>query len=221
MSESLDVAVLASGSGTNLQAIIDRLHENPGSGVRVACVIASRPGIGAVERAAAHGIESRVMPREESRPWLQDTLAETGCGLAVLAGWLKLIPADVVRAWRGRMINIHPALLPSFGGPGMYGRRVHEAVIASGARVSGPTVHFVDEIYDHGAIIAQWPVPVLESDDAETLAARVLRVEHRVLPAVVEAFARGSFELVGDGSVQWTEPWLEDGVFELSPRESE
>lgn len=162
------------------------------------------------------------MPREEEgSPWLLETLEEWGCGLAVLAGWLKLIPADVVRAWRGRMINIHPALLPSFGGPGMYGRRVHEAVIASGARVSGPTVHFVDEIFDHGAIIAQWPVPVLETDDAETLAARVLRVEHSVLPAVVEAFARGSFELAADGSVRWTEPWLEDGVFELSPRESD
>ena len=161
------------------------------------------------------------MPPEEGGAWLLDTRAGSGCGLAVLAGWLKLIPADVVRAWRGRMINIHPALLPSFGGPGMYGRRVHEAVIASGARVTGPTVHFVDEVYDHGAIIAQWPVPVLESDDPETLAARVLRVEHRVLPAVVAAFARESFELTDDGRVGWKEPWLEDGIFKLSPNESE
>ena len=221
MSDPLDVAILASGSGTNLQAIIDRCHEPPDSGVRVACVIGSKPGIGALDRAAAHGIATRVMPPEQSGSWLLETLAGTGCGLVVLAGWLKLIPPDVVTAWRGRMINIHPALLPSFGGPGMYGRRVHDAVIASGTRLSGPTVHFVDEGYDHGAIILQWPVPVLASDDSETLAARVLRVEHRILPAVVEAFARGSFELADDGRVKWNEPWLEDGVFRLSPNVSE
>jgi folate-dependent phosphoribosylglycinamide formyltransferase PurN len=88
------------------------------------------------------------------------------------------------------MINIHPALLPAFGGPGMYGRRVHEAVLASGARVSGPTVHLVDERYDHGRILAQWPVPVFPDDTPEGLAARVLEAEHRLLPAVVRAWAR-------------------------------
>src|SRR6185436_1036035 len=91
----------------------------------------------------------------------------------------------------GRIVNVHPALLPAFGGPGMYGQRVHQAVIESGARVSGVTAHFVDEVYDSGPIIAQWPVPVFPSDDATSLAARVLRVEHLVYPRVVDAVAAG------------------------------
>lgn len=205
MSDSLGVAVLASGSGTNLQALIDRLHLNPRVGVHVALVIGSRPDIGALERAARHGIRSCVLPEdEEAGGWLRRELEASGAGLIVLAGWLKLIPPSVVRSFRGRLINIHPALLPAFGGPGMYGRRVHEAVVASGARVSGATVHFVDEIYDHGAIIAQWPVPVLEGDDAGRLAARVLDVEHALLPAVVRAFAEDRFRLTESGVVQWT-----------------
>jgi len=105
--------------------------------------------------------------------------------LVVLAGYLKLIPASVVSRFRGRMINIHPALLPDFGGPGMHGHRVHEAVLASGAKESGVTVHFVDEHFDRGPIIAQERVPVKKDDSAETLAARVLEAEHRLLPQVV------------------------------------
>ncbi|MCL7972379.1 MAG: phosphoribosylglycinamide formyltransferase [marine benthic group bacterium] len=221
MSESLGVAVLASGSGTNLQALIDKLHLVPERGVRIQCVVGSKAGIGAVDRAAEHRIPSHVMPAGADETWLLDTLESSNAGLVVLAGWLKLIPPGAVRAWRGRMINIHPALLPSFGGPGMYGRRVHDAVINAGARISGPTVHFVDEIYDNGAIIAQWPVPVLESDDGEALAGRVLKVEHRLLPAVVASFARNSFELGGDGRVTWKEPWFEHEVFDLIPNASQ
>src|SRR5690606_34460471 len=114
-------------------------------------------------------------------------LEEHRIQLIVLAGYLKLVPPDVVARYRGRMLNIHPALLPAFGGPGMYGLRVHQAVIASGARVSGATVHLVDDRYDEGRIVAQWPVPVAVGDTAEELAARVLRVEHMLLPAAVEA----------------------------------
>jgi len=147
---------------------------------------------------------------------LLEELEVCGAGLVVLAGWLKLIPVGVVRAFRGRMINIHPALLPSFGGPGMYGRRVHEAVVASGARISGATVHFVDEVYDHGAIIAQWPVPVMEEDDAEALAARILKLEHRLLPTVVRAFAEGKFALDRAGRVEWKEAWFEGDVFSIA-----
>jgi folate-dependent phosphoribosylglycinamide formyltransferase PurN len=110
--------------------------------------------------------------------------------LVVLAGYVKLVPREVVARFRGRMINIHPALLPAFGGPGMYGRRVHEAVLASGAAVSGATVHYVDEQYDRGPIIAQQPVPVQPGDTPDTLAARVLAVEHELLPNVVLALAR-------------------------------
>jgi formyltetrahydrofolate-dependent phosphoribosylglycinamide formyltransferase len=217
MPESLGVAVLASGSGTNLQALLDRFNDNPEANARVTRVIASRPGIGAIARAERHGVPASVMPQDApAADWI---LAELGAGeadLIVLAGWLKLIPEDVVRAYRGRMLNIHPALLPAFGGEGMYGRRVHEAVIRSGARITGVTVHFVDEIYDHGAIIAQWPVPVMEGDDAQSLAARVLRTEHRVLPSVVHMFAAGAFRLGPDGGVEWSVRWFDGQAFELT-----
>lgn len=216
MSESLGIAVLASGSGTNLQAIIDELHVDRSVGVHVARVIGSRPGIGALERASRHGIPTYVHPAaDDGGEWLQQVLEASGVGLVVLAGWLKLIPAPVVRSLRGRMINIHPALLPAFGGPGMYGRRVHEAVVASGARVSGATVHFVDEIYDHGAIIAQWPVPVLFGDDAAALASRILPVEHRLLPNVVRAFGAGRFELSAAGDVTWADEWYPGEEFTM------
>ena len=110
--------------------------------------------------------------------------------LVVLAGYLKRIPPAAVARLRWRVINIHPALLPAFGGPGMYGRRVHQAVLASGVTLSGATVHYVDEEYDRGPIIAQWPVPVRPDDTPDTLAARVLEVEHRLLPPVVMELAR-------------------------------
>jgi folate-dependent phosphoribosylglycinamide formyltransferase PurN len=124
----------------------------------------------------------------DGREWLA-ALEPRRVDLLVLAGYLKLVPAEVVARYRGRIINVHPALLPAFGGKGMYGRRVHEAVLASGARESGATVHLVDEVYDRGTILAQARVPVLPDDDPETLAARVLQVEHRLLPAVVLAAA--------------------------------
>jgi phosphoribosylglycinamide formyltransferase-1 len=107
----------------------------------------------------------------------------------VLAGYLKLVPAAVIARYRDRILNVHPALLPAFGGRGMYGHRVHEAVLASGARESGATVHLVDEVYDRGAILAQGRVPVLPDDTPDRLAARVLAVEHRLLPAAVLAAA--------------------------------
>jgi folate-dependent phosphoribosylglycinamide formyltransferase PurN len=109
--------------------------------------------------------------------------------LLVLAGYVKLVPAEVIARYRGRILNVHPALLPAFGGQGMYGRRVHEAVLASGARESGATVHLVDEVYDRGAILGRARVPVLPGDDPESLAARVLEAEHRLLPAAVLAAA--------------------------------
>ena len=156
----------------------------------------SRAGIGALERAERAGVdavalEARALGPEAFGQALADALEAHRIDLIVLAGWLQLVPGEVVRRFHGRMINVHPALLPAFGGHGMYGMRVHRAVIESGARVSGATVHFVDEAYDEGAIIAQWPVPVLPGDTPESLAARVLAVEHRILPLAVEALARG------------------------------
>jgi formyltetrahydrofolate-dependent phosphoribosylglycinamide formyltransferase len=225
MKDPVKVAVLVSGSGTNLQALLDTFTRSPESGVRVTRVIASRPGIGSIERARAASVPCGVLPDrgsgEDAEAALHRELEAADADLVVLAGFLKLIPESVVRAYRGRMINIHPALLPSFGGPGMYGGHVHEAVVRSGALVSGVTVHFVDEQYDRGAIIAQWPVPVREGDDVDRLAARVLRVEHRVLPAVVKAFAEGAFGLDEDGRCRWSRPWFPGETFYINDESDE
>ncbi|HTT68787.1 MAG TPA: phosphoribosylglycinamide formyltransferase [Gemmatimonadales bacterium] len=184
------VAVLASGQGSNLQALLDATRD-PSPAAVIALVVANRPGAGALVRAAAAGIPTATIAEDgQDAARLLALLAEHAIELVVLAGWLKKVPDAVVRAFRGRMLNVHPALLPAFGGAGMYGRRVHEAVLRSGAQVSGATVHLVDDQYDHGEIVAQWPVPVRADDTPETLAARVLAVEHRLLPAVVLAFAR-------------------------------
>ncbi|MDB4950683.1 MAG: phosphoribosylglycinamide formyltransferase [Gemmatimonadetes bacterium] len=195
------VAVLASGGGSNLQALVDRFHGRPDAAARVELVVGGRAGIGALERAARAGIDQvvldgRALGAVVFAQRLLEELEVHGIDLVVLAGWLQLVPAEVVARFRGRMLNVHPALLPAFGGHGMYGGRVHRAVIASGARVSGATVHLVDDRYDEGRIIAQWPVPVLPGDTPETLAARVLAVEHRVLPLAVEAVASGISEEV-------------------------
>src|SRR5262245_3358198 len=156
-------------------------------------VASDRPASGALARARSRGIaavEIENRARTSGVP-LGQALDEHRIDLVVLAGYLRLVPVDVVRRYDGRLINVHPALLPAFGGPGMYGLRVHQAVIDAGARVSGVTVHHVNEEFDRGAIIAQWPVPVLAGDDAQRLAARVLRVEHVLFPRVVDAVAAG------------------------------
>lgn len=175
------VAVLASGGGTNLQALLDAC--GPAAPARVTRVVSNRADAAALERARAAGIPAVVLRDPADAAELLAALGDAD--LVVLAGYLKLIPAAAVARFPRRMINIHPALLPAFGGPGMYGHRVHAAVLASGATASGATVHYVDEQYDRGPIIAQRTVPVLPGDTAETLAARVLAVEHELLPQVV------------------------------------
>jgi len=192
------IGVLASGGGTNLQAILDYLDE---LGERrcgdVAVVASDRAEAGALARARSREIPSAVLatPRRVGGGALGPLLDEHGVELVVLAGYLRRVPDEVVTRYAGRMVNVHPALLPAFGGAGMYGMRVHDAVLASGATVSGATVHFVDEEYDRGPIIAQWPVPVLSGDDSHALAARVLRVEHVLYPRVVNAVAGGRITL--------------------------
>jgi len=185
------IAVLVSGSGSNLQSLLDRFNAGAAESARVDLVIASRAGIGALERARAAGVPSEILdPRTDSQEHsskMLQVLERERIDIVVLAGYLHLVPQRVVQRFRGKMLNIHPALLPSFGGSGMYGIRVHRAVIDAGVRVTGVTVHQVDERYDEGAIVAQWPVPVLPDDSPESLAARVLRVEHLLLPAAVEA----------------------------------
>ena len=184
------VAVLASGAGSDLQSLLDA-EARGALGAHVALVVSHRAGAGALTRAAAAGVPGATVAADgQDAEQLLALLARHAVELVVLAGWLKRVPGAVVRAFRDRMLNIHPALLPEFGGPGMYGRRVHEAVLASGARLSGATVHVVDEQYDHGPVVAQWPVPVRPGDAPEDLAARVLAVEHRLLPAVVRCVSR-------------------------------
>ncbi len=188
------VAVLASGSGSNLQAILEhfeRLGDRRGGDVVL--VASDRATAGALDRAARHNIATAVLPsdaRPAARP-LSELVGDYDVDLIVLAGYLKLVPPEIVAAYEGRMVNVHPSLLPAFGGPGMYGQRVHRAVLEAGTRVSGVTAHFVNDVYDRGHIIAQWPVPVFPNDDAATLGARVLRVEHLLYPRVVDAVAAG------------------------------
>lgn len=182
------VAVCVSGGGSNLQALLDRLQED--APARVVLVLSNRAEAGALERARKAGVPAEVLsdPADASE-WIT-RLGRREVDLVVLAGYLKLVPPGVVQKYRGRIVNIHPALLPAFGGPGMYGARVHEAVLASGATESGPTVHLVDEVYDRGDILAQQRVPVLPGDTADALAHRVLEAEHRLLPEVVLEAAR-------------------------------
>lgn len=181
------VAVCVSGGGSNLQALLDRLAAD--APARVVLVLSNRPDAGGLERARKAGVPAEVFAdHADASEWIT-RLGRRDVDLLVLAGYLKLVPPGVVKKYAGRIVNIHPALLPDFGGAGMYGRRVHEAVIASGAQESGATVHLVDEEYDRGAILAQRRVPVLAGDTAATLADRVLAEEHRLLPEVVLAAA--------------------------------
>ena len=178
--------MLVSGGGTNLQALLDALRESPLA--RVARVISNRPEAGALDRARRAGVPATVLRDPDDAAELLAALGDAQ--LVVLAGYLKLVPAAVVSRFRGRMINIHPALLPDFGGPGMYGQRVHRAVLASGATESGATVHLVDEEFDRGEVIGQEKVPVIPTDTPESLAVRVLEAEHRLLTRVVLELAR-------------------------------
>lgn len=182
------VAVAVSGRGSNLAALLEKLAGEPSAAVVL--VLSDRADAPALERARAAGIDA--VPLADWRngtEWLA-LLEAQRADLLVLAGYLKLVPAAVIERFRGRIINVHPALLPAFGGKGMYGHRVHEAVLQSGAAESGATVHLVDEEYDRGAILAQERVPVMPGDTPDSLAARVLAVEHSLLPAVVLAAAR-------------------------------
>jgi phosphoribosylglycinamide formyltransferase/phosphoribosylglycinamide formyltransferase-1 len=212
------VAVLASGGGSNLQALIDHgrtLGERRASDIVL--VASNRPDAGALAKARISGIATAMI--DSRLPFEgQDLLAlleKHRIELVVLAGYLQFVPATVTRRFVGRLVNVHPAPLPAFGGPGMYGARVHRAVLASGARMSGPTVHFVDDQYDHGATIAHWPVPVLKGDDERALAARVLRAEHLVYPRVVQAVAAGEIALREDGHV--APPFFREPISAFKP----
>jgi phosphoribosylglycinamide formyltransferase-1 len=184
------LAVLASGRGSNLQAIIEHFDSLARERVATVALVASnRADAPALLLAETASIDIAHFNANDDGSELLELLRKFRIDLVVLAGYLKRIPPKVIREYAGRIMNIHPALLPAFGGEGMYGARVHEAVIASGAEETGVTVHLVDDDYDRGPIIAQWRVPVEKSDTADSLAARVLNVEHTVYPRAVEMVA--------------------------------
>jgi formyltetrahydrofolate-dependent phosphoribosylglycinamide formyltransferase len=219
MSEPLRAAVFASGGGSNLQALLD--HHSTDPPWRIHLVVSDREGAGALARAQVAGIPSRVVStkgRDASEIAAETlaTLEEHGIDVIFLAGYLKLVPEPVVQRYSRRILNVHPGLLPSFGGKGMYGMNVHRAVIESGARLSGPTVHLVDEEYDRGTILAQWPVPVLPEDTAEMLAARVLTVEHQLYPVAADHVCRAILAQQDPGALV-----LDGEAFTLLPRAGE
>jgi phosphoribosylglycinamide formyltransferase 1 len=183
------IAVLASGGGTNLQAILDHFVAlgNAARG-EVVVVASNRPSAGALERARAAGIEALVFDARSEDDLLR-ILTGHDIQLVALAGYLRLVPPSVIARYSGRIVNVHPGPLPAFGGAGMYGVRVHEAVLAAGLPESAVTVHLVTERYDDGPPLATWPVPVLDNDTPDALAARVLRVEHIIFPRIIDALA--------------------------------
>lgn len=194
--------MLCSGGGTNLQALIDAVEAGRIDG-EIVLVLANASKAYALERARRHGIPAQFVSKKQAgsdeafNDAILARLREAGAELVVLAGYLPIVGPQIVRAYEHRIINIHPALIPAFCGPGMYGHHVHEAVLAYGAKISGATTHFVDEQVDHGGVIMQRSVPVLEGDTPDTLAARVLTVEHEILPESVRLYCAGKLGVDG------------------------
>lgn len=178
MNQKTKVAVLVSGGGTNLQAIIDKTQTGELPQVELVKVISSKEGAFALERAAKAGIQAAVA--KEQTDVLRE-LEESGAEIIVLAGYMKVLSPEIITRYRNRIINIHPSLIPKYCGKGFYGIRVHKAVLEGEEKESGATVHYVDEGVDTGEIILQKKVPVMADDTPETLAARVLTVEHEIL----------------------------------------
>lgn len=196
----VELAVLLSGSGRTLQNLIDHIASGQVPG-RIARVISSRAGVLGVDRSRDAGLETVVVPRRsfETEQAYNDAvvgvLDRAPVDLIVLAGYMHLFA--IPEKYRGRVMNIHPALLPAFGGPGLYGERVHRAVLASSTRETGCTVHFCDQEFDHGPIILQRKVPVLPGDTVTTLARRVFFEECRAYPEAIRLFAEGRLKLQG------------------------
>jgi phosphoribosylglycinamide formyltransferase-1 len=197
---TLELGFLSSHGGSNMQAIIDASMEGR-LDARLCVAISNNSGSTALERARRAGIPAYHLsshthpdPDDLDRAILE-TLRRHGVGLVVLAGYMKRLGPRTVAAYRARILNIHPALLPKFGGQGMYGRHIHEAVLAAGERATGVTIHLADEEYDQGPVLAQTVVPVREDDTAETLAARVLEREHQFYVETLQRIGRGEIDL--------------------------
>lgn len=205
----MNVAVFASGRGSNFQAI---LHAIDAGSVpaQVVVLISNSSTTGAMETARVHNIpavqvsEKKISGSQEFSDRLLAVLSEHRVEAIALAGYLKRVPPQVIQRFQNRILNIHPALLPFFGGAGMYGHRVHEAVIASGMKVSGATVHLVNEEYDRGAIVIQRTVDVAIDDTADSLAAKVLNVEHEIFPLALKALAEQRIKI--EGTKAWIMP---------------
>lgn len=199
---ALKLGVLVSGTGTNLQAIIDSIKAGK-LNASIEIVISSREDAYALKRARDNNIESvaicpeRYLSKMEYEEAMIKKLKEAKVELVILAGYIKVLSPHFVRAFAGRIINIHPSLIPAFCGKGYYGLRVHKAVLEYGVKVTGATVHFVDEGTDTGPIILQKAVEVKDDDTPEILAKRVLEVEHELLPEAIRLFAEKKLEVVG------------------------
>mgnify|MGYP001245486807 CR=1 FL=1 len=196
----LKVAVFVSGRGSNLKAVYEKV---PKSKAEIIAIVSDRLDCPAIKFAEEKNIPVFFVSTKEKENFITysqliDKLKSMNAGLIVLAGFLKKIPDEFVDAFENRIINIHPALLPSFGGKGMYGINVHKAVFDSSAKVSGATVHFVDKIYDNGKIIAQRAIDISDVKTPEEIAERVLKIEHELLPYVVEKFAENKIRLVNN-----------------------
>ncbi|MBI4726377.1 phosphoribosylglycinamide formyltransferase [candidate division TA06 bacterium] len=200
MENKLKTACLVSGGGTNLQAIIDNIEAGKLE-AEIAAVISNVPGVGALERAKRHGLPWFVVnnkdfaTRELFDRELASIIDRQEAKLVCLCGFMRVLTPEFVDHYKNRIINIHPALLPDFGGKGFYGHKVHEAVLASGIKESGCTVHFVDKEVDHGPIILQRTVEVLPGDTPDTLAERVLQEEHKAYSQAIELFAQNRLEI--------------------------
>ncbi len=204
-STSKKIAVLVSGGGTNLQALIDAQGRGELGNGQITLVIASKPGVYALERAAKAGIEGRVLARKDYdsiaaySKALADTMTAEGIDLVVLAGFLTIIDEQVYEAFPNRILNVHPALIPSFCGKGYYGLRVHEAALAKGVKVSGATVHIVTPECDAGPIVLQKAVEVKQDDTPETLQLRIMQeAEWKILPEAVRLFCEDKITVEGD-----------------------
>lgn len=194
------IAVLISGGGTDLQSIIDAIENNEIVGAKIEAVVSDKKGAFGIERAEKHGIKTYVFDRKEYKGKVSDEVLNLLRGkvdLIVLAGFLSILNGDLLHEFKDKIINIHPSLIPSFCGNGMYGLKVHEKAIEYGVKISGCTVHFVDEGTDTGAIILQKAVEVLDDDTAETLQKRILVEEHKLLPKAVKLLAEGKVKKTG------------------------
>ena len=201
--KKLFLGIFASGRGSNFEAILEAIREGR-LDAEARLLLSDKRDAGALSVAKNYGVPTAVVSKTDftSRELFVEamlsTLKDHGVDFIALAGYMKKVPDEVISAYRNRIVNIHPALLPAFGGKGMYGHHVHQAVLDQGCKVTGVTVHIVDEAYDHGPIVAQRCVPVKEDDTVDTLAVRVLKTEHKMYAEALQLFAERRVEVRGN-----------------------